>query len=296
MTSELPNTSTVDIDDEPEVHRSFEICIEGRFDGSRNPNPIPSSQASSISSTNTNQPKRLQLIDHDTHGAIPRACEQGVQDCGHETLQDMLKDNMYFRKKLGELSKHQESLEQQVRVLQSQLRVRSGELGSQPVDPLEILCDRIVDLKHRLNARKEFLDPYLKPETENHHRSSMLKRIEPSIYNMSRILESVSAREEFRYPKPDHLKQESNEDLGELLGNFFVDVQELAPLAHLRSQVCPGDLVQAIVGAAVCEWVFESEFRCSAMMKTPLLEAFRDHMRIFRKCAAHPHMTLANLT
>jgi hypothetical protein len=195
----------------------------------------------------------------------------------------MLNDNMYFRKKLAESTKHQKSLEQEVRVLQSQLRARNGELGSQPPNPLKSLCKRLVNLERQLNDRKEFLDPFLKSETKNHDSSSMLKQIEFSTYNMSRILESLSTREEFRYPKTDHLKQEWNKDLGELLGRIFVDVQESALLPYLRSQVPVGDLVQAIVGAAVCEWVFKSELRCAAMMNTPLLEAFRSLMNTICK-------------
>ena len=292
LTSELPDTSTADTEDEPEIRQSLETCSEGRPDGSRNLNPVPSLQASSESFIYANEPKRLQIIDYDTLDPIQRTCEQNVQDCSHETLQDILNDNMYLREKLAELTKKQRSLDQQVRVLQSKLGVRNDELGSQPVDPLKTLCDRIVDLERRLNDRQEFLDPYLKSETENHHPPSMkqMKQIESGLYNMGRRLESLSTRKEFRYPQTDHLQQEPTKDLGELLGRIFVDVQQSALLPHIRSQVSVGDLVQAIVGSAACEWVFESELRCTAMMKTPLLEAFRYHLSTIRKCAMKDHI------
>lgn len=295
MTSELPNTSTANTEDELEVHQSIETCSEVRSDSSCNLNPVPSLQASPESFINANIPKRLQIIDYGTPGPIQTTCEQDVQDCSYETLQDVLNDNMTLREKLAKLTKANDSLDQQVRVLHSKLRVQNGELGSQPVDPLDVLCDRIVDLESRLNHRKEFLDPFLKRETENDHTSSMWKRmkqIESSIYNMSRIIESLPSRKEFQYPQKDHLEQESSKDLGELLGRVFADVQESALLPHLRSKVSVGDLVQAIVGAAVCEWVFESELRCTAMMKTALLEAFRYLMGTIRKGAVKDHICM----
>jgi len=279
LTSELPSTSSVDIEDEVEIQPFIEICIETRSDSFHNLNPIPSLQV-----TNANEPKPLKITDCDTLDQIQRKCEQ---DCSHETLQDILNDNKYLREKLAESTKNQESLKQQVRVHQSKLKVQNGE---QDVDPVKALSDKVVDLGRRLNDRREFLDLFLKLETEKHHKKQLKEKIEFSMYNMSRILESLSTREEFRYPKTDHRKQESTKDLCELLRRVFVDVQESALFADLRSQVSVGDLVQAIVGAAVCEWVFESELRCTAMMDTPLLEALRYLTSTIGKCTTKDHI------
>ena len=252
------STSTGDIEDELVVHKWF----------------------GKASSGSVNEPER-QIIDYDTLRLIQPTCD--LQDC----IQDILDDNMYFRGKLAEVTKNIDVLERQNHELKSQLRV--GE--PHPADHVETLCDELVDLRRRLNVRVDILDPCLKSKTEDHRllkkMIQMKKQIESSFYQMGRLLEFLSSGEEFRYPQTDHLKQESTEDLGELLARVFVDVQELS---HLHSQVSAGDLVQAIVGTAVCEWVFESDLRCMAMMKTPLLEALKCHMSTIGKCTAKDHI------
>lgn len=284
-------------EDEPEVRQVFEIRIEGRSDGSRKRKPIPSLQDSSGSFRNANEFNGLQIDDDDTLDPSHGTCELGVQDFSRETLQDILHDNMYLREKLSELTQIQNSLDHQVRSLHNQLRIQNGELRSQSGDSLEALSNMVVDLLRKLNDRREFVEPCLKSETENHHLpSSMWEQIERSMHNMSRILESLPTMEDFRYPKRDRPRQELTKDLDELLGKVFVDMRESALLSHFRSQVSVGDLVQAVVGAAVCEWVFESELRCTTMMKTPLSEALRYLMTTIRKCTAkkpYLHMIFA---
>jgi hypothetical protein len=273
--------STADTEDELEVHHPFKICGEGISDGTRNLNYTPSLQASPGPPTNANEPKRLQIIDYDTLGPIQRTCEQDVRDCSHETLQDILNDNMYFREKVAELTKDQERLNQQVRVLRSELKVQNGELSSQPGDPYKSICRRIASLERRLKVRQEFIDTCPKSKPKNRGPSP----IESSVYKMGRTLESLSNRKEFRYPKTNHRNQEWTKDLHELLGRVFVGVQESAFLPDFHSQMSAGVLVQVIVGTAICEWVFESELRCTAMMKTPILENIQFLMSTIRKCA-----------
>jgi hypothetical protein len=265
LTSGLPDTSTADTEDGPEIRQSLETCSGEGSDGSRNLVTVRSSQASSESFFYTNELKEPPIIDYDTPYPIHQTCEQPWQCCNHETFQDLLSDNIYFRKKLAESTTQRESLLQQVRALQS----------DQPEDTLKILCDRIGDLERRMHDRREYLDPFLKLKTEYHLPPPILEQIESDFHKMRRGFEALSIRKEFRYPHRDPLQQESHKGLGHLLSRVLGDAQQSPLLSQLRSQVSLGELVQAIVGAAVCEWVFESELRCTAMMQTPVLEAIR---------------------
>lgn len=265
MTSELPDTSIADTEDGPEIRQSLETCSEGRSDGSRNLITGRSPQASSEPSFYTNKLKEFPSIDYDTPDPIHQTCEQPWQCCNHEPLQDLLSDNIYFRKKLAESTTERESLLQQVRALQSH----------QSDGTLKILSDRIVDLESRMHDRREYLDPFLKLKTEYHLPPPILEQIESDFNKMRRGFEVLSIRKEFRYPHRDPLQQGSHKGLGHLLSRVLGDAQESALLSQLRSQVSLGELVQAIVGAAVCEWVFESDLRCTAMMQNPFVEAIR---------------------
>ncbi|KAF2175979.1 hypothetical protein K469DRAFT_608810 [Zopfia rhizophila CBS 207.26] len=37
-------------------------------------------------------------------------------------------------------------------------------------------------------------------------------------------------------------------------------------------------IIQSLVGAAICQWVFEEKFQCTAMLKSPVLEQYRHHI------------------
>ena len=233
------------------------------------------------------------MLDYSILDPILNTREEDVQDCSHETLQDILDENMDLRRMLDETTKENEKLAQVARLHRSTLKIQSGELGSQAADPLKGLYAELAELKRQINDRKEFLDPFLK--IENEHQKSVHKQmnqIERYWHTLRRDLESFLEKKEFRYPQQDGLKEVSTTDLNELWRRVSGDVQESVLLPHLRSQMRVGDVVQAIVGTAVCEWVFEAELRCTAMLKTPILNRVEYFLSTMRKCAANSRIPI----
>ncbi|ORY16548.1 hypothetical protein BCR34DRAFT_476001 [Clohesyomyces aquaticus] len=47
---------------------------------------------------------------------------------------------------------------------------------------------------------------------------------------------------------------------------------------EIGPEISVNALIQSLAGAAVHEWVFKEQFKCSAMMSTPLLEKYRYHL------------------
>lgn len=254
----------------------------------------PSLQETSESFFYASELQKPPILDYEDPDSIDRSGEQPILDCSHETLRDLFNDNIYFRKKLASVEKERKKLDQEQRLINSLSAVNM-------VDRAKSQQGRITDLERQLN-NQTFLKPFL--ELEREYRSPLnLKRIKHSFTKMKGQFGSLSIMDEFQYLRENFLHQQSK-DADELLRKVLGDVPQSAPHDHSSWQIgdrVPADImVQSLVGAAVCEWVFQAELRCTAMMNVPLLESFKNHLRTVCMRAemkiTPQHMTLRNLT
>lgn len=242
---------------------SIDTCREGKPDDSPSLAAIPSSRETFRSSC------EIELQKSSVHGY--EDSEQTISDCPYETFQELINDKLYFRQKWMASEREREKLSEKIR----RLELQNGRENMQ----IDALNNQILDLKHQSKIH-QFLQPFL--ELEKQYKSPpTLGDIKQSLATMKSGLGYLSAMDEFSYPQGNFLDSGSK-PLRNLLRRVLGDFQKSAPPVETNSrfkrQVPAGDMVRSLTGAAICEWVFQPEFRCSAMMSTSILEELKHHL------------------
>jgi hypothetical protein len=147
-------------------------------------------------------------------------------------------------------------------------------------------------IKETLDVRRQgknhhFLQPFLKLE-EKYTFPPTLDHIKHGLDTMKSGILSLSSITEFRYP-PDQFLASSSKPLATLLRKVLGDpdqsILQSEECRELERQVPTDEMIQSLTGAAICEWVFHSEFRCSAMMSTDIFEEVKQHLSTICECA-----------
>ena len=197
---------------------------------------------------------------------VQRFPEKLVLDRSHETLRDLFNDNLYFRKKWSDSEERRKKIDRNGRLRHSLLAPGSADVLQKMADTIETQNEKIHNLQRQL-SNQTFLQQFL---TLGRGEEVPLNQAEIQAYHakMRRDFRSLSIMNCFQQPEQTSAPFKS-QDLSEL---------ESKVSSHMNRYPI-GLVIQSLVGAAVCEWVFRGKMQCTAMMNTPLLEGYRYHLR-----------------
>ena len=203
-----------------------------------------------------------------------------------ETLEDLYKDNIYFREKY---SRSEEMLQ---RFLQEERCELSSSIGLGKADSarmartIEEKDKRIAELERKVTHQK-FLRPFLELARE-HHAPLDLKAIQLNFFKIRSQTKKLFRSKDFHHPG-HRLGSGKLTDLDVLLRKSLGYSEHACArdLMHeeVKSKFPVNTVVGSLIGAAICEWVFEAELRALAMTTCPLLEIYRDHLKSTCKCS-----------
>jgi hypothetical protein len=198
--------------------------------------------------------------------------------CSHETMQELINENVSLRKKLSDMAEKCNRLDHNER-LKNSLQVFRPLGLEQRIKDLEDRMKRqnqeILDLRLQRKNLKPFR-LFLEPDSSRRVENNM-ERIKDCHGQMERSLESLSIRSNYQQSAWNMESRDLSELKYRALGNWSYDGSD--PV---------GRLVQSLTGAAVCDWVFHTKFQCVDMMNTMILEAYRELLRASGKCPESP--------
>lgn len=198
-------------------------------------------------------------VDCNDPEVLPQFTASEITNRILDTVRDLLSDNMYLHNKL-------EQSDARCKQLEEKDRCRYG-LGT-----LEAKDEEIVELKKRVRTAKVFqrFEAMKAPEREPRG----LEDLKSKYGKVRNAMSGISSKDYLIAPKKT---SPPSEDLKALNHRAFGHDQPQAskPNSHLPV----GLQLQALAGAAVCDWVFKGRLRCVATMNTPILAKYRHDIR-----------------
>jgi hypothetical protein len=186
-----------------------------------------------------------------------------------ETLVALFNDIEYFR---GKLSKS----ENERRRMAENERVRQNFQAWSFPEILEERNKTVADLNQRLQDQ-DFVQPFLEKKSGKRALPNRDK-IKSSYEDMRKNIMALSVFEDIHYTA-DEIRGINSKDLSSLRDRVLSEVAQPSLPDNVSYSL---DIwVQSLTGAAVCEWVFKGKYQCTAMMNTPLLDAYRRALSTF---------------
>jgi hypothetical protein len=207
---------------------------------------------------------RVYYNDPDLLLSFPTAL---IPDTILDTLRDLLSDNIYLRNRLEWSESRRNELEEKDRCRFS-------------LPTLEAKDDEIIGLKKRYRNIK-FLQRFETMKAQKWG-SKDLKDFKSQFERVQNAIRALSSKD-LLISLDGRSASSNSEDLTELKSRAFAEGQPLLAIAD--AAIHSGLHLQALVAAAVCEWVFNSHLQCAAMMNTPILAKYRHHLRT--TCESH---------
>lgn len=138
-------------------------------------------------------------------------------------------------------------------------------------------AEQITNLKKQLDGQID-LEPYLSIR-HGHDEAPTTKQLLSDFKNMKEQLASIVLVNGTRKPSIGSLYGQSA-DLDALLHSVFDvgDRDNREEPSNALPDVTLSELIQALTGAAIHCWVFESGYHSIFMKNTPLLQKYRDHI------------------
>ena len=213
--------------------------------------------------------------------AVQRSSAQEI----YGMLHDLVNDNTHFRQKYSELAQKQAENQIGRRLLESLERLSSE-------DPNWSIFS-VVQQKHETIEKRDrslrdqaFLQPFL--DASYYHRNHLdLRKIEDALRAVKSAIYCLARTRGLIYTLS--ILHFESEDLKTLIDRFrgcdLLRSLSEQKVSQLTSDRLSGLIMQSLVGAAVCEWVFLSEIHCAAMLSTPLHETYKHHLRSLCKFA-----------
>lgn len=203
-----------------------------------------------------------------------------------EILQDLHLDNIYLRENQSRLERRlQGCLREERRNLA--FSTAPGTAGSASMaQTIEIQDERIARLESQLTTQR-FLQPFLKLAREDHAPLN-LEAIRSDFSKIRDGIKILSTSKDFHFPG-QRLGTEELTDLDILLCKNLGSNEQASTHDLMRQIIDFGfpvnTVVQSLIGAAICEWVFDAELRAMAMTSCLLLEGYRHQLSSSCKCA-----------
>jgi hypothetical protein len=213
-------------------------------------------------------------IDYDDPDIIQQYSEEPIPDRTHESLRDLFNDNMYFRKKWLEAKKEHEDFVENL--LQERRLLGSGNTDANLINRIEKQAQNHTFHKRQM-ANHKFLQPFL-GLGRGEQVPLNLDKIKSHHSEMKTDFIALSTLKIFHHPDltSDGARSQA---LGELKCKVSSNLYD-----HPINQI-----IQSLTGAAVCDWVFGQKLLCVAMLNTPLLEGYRQHIQTICKfCSTDP--------
>jgi hypothetical protein len=184
---------------------------------------------------------------------------------------------MYFRKKWLEAKKENEDLVENR--LEERRLLASGNTSVNLINRIEKHAQSNTFNKRQM-ANHKFLQPFLGLK-KGEQIPLNLNQIQSHHTRMKTDFIALSILKIFHHPEVTSAGAES-QVLSELKCKVSSDLYH-QPV---------NQVIQSLTGAAVCEWIFNQKLLCTAMLNTPLLEAYRQHLStICKPCPTHPAQT-----
>jgi glycine cleavage system regulatory protein len=194
------------------------------------------------------------------------------------TMQDLARDNLYFRTRIWALEQEVVDHERRNRLLSS---YQAGHHVGSEVDKLQERIEKqdreITSLKQQSRSRDIFRE--LLPTIAAGQTSILRGRLATHHTQLTRAVEVLGSLDSFEF-LPHKLFSSQHSDLASLVNRAFAE-PELQQLLIERSP-CSQTILQALVGAAVCEWVFLDRIQWMATFSSPLVEVYRRHISAIR--------------
>jgi len=270
------DASVADTEDCIDVRQSFETCSEGI--------PIESPKNASQAFFYADEPRKPPSIEYDNPAPLQQFLEEPILGQTYETLRDLFSDNAYFRKELAALKEQRQTVDKVKRYIEGVYHTANGKLDAETaIERLEKQQTLIIQLQNEQKNNNLFLQKYLHLKREDHVTTSF-EKIKGNLGLMQRELDSLSIMDEFQYPRE---YPQCSASTAELLSTVMGTIELLSVHDHntnsSENRVPIHSMIQYITGTAICEWVFQAELRCTAMMNVPLLDKYRHHLRTYCK-------------
>jgi hypothetical protein len=144
---------------------------------------------------------------------------------------------------------------------------------------------RIADLESQV-SRQAFLQPHLDLESGELN-AEILEKIQQNASALAKRIAAIDLILGLEYPNHETFEWSSN--LIELV-HLALGHNSHGPVYRINDligpSITPPQLIQSLIGAAVCEKVFRPNFTCLEMLNTPLLDEYRRH--IAAACTSTP--------
>lgn len=221
--------------------------------------------------TTTSNLSKHTTCDHErtttppSRGTTPGRCKNTFSDT---TYEDMLHDIAYYRSLYEDAEAECKHLAREKRQLISSFKETKG-FSQKMQQELEKKNRKIATQKAQLTAQ-DWLQPYLALGNRQGPAPNA-GALHSSFEEMQSQFTSLLVIRGFRALPPAAI-WESSSDTRDLLNGILGVAQEKT--LEAIPDVPVGAMIQALTGAAVCQWVFRNEFYCDAMANTPLLQKY----------------------
>ena len=213
-----------------------------------------------------NRSSAMPLLDYNRPESVRQFFESPILNGGQELLQDLWRDNIYFREKLEDSKNECLELKRKERCHQA--------------NGVQDLIKENNFLKQRNRTQMEF-GPFRHTQF-NTHSSQTLEKIHSRFKMIKHHCGVISRSPENKFQFPKFLPSNgSSEDATQLIRAAVGN--DKATISQLENRISAEQMVHCLIGVSIQEWVLKPPLLCTAMLSTPLLDHYKDHIQALGK-------------